>query len=270
MSMIKTECPSKLNLFLKVGSKRNDGYHEIETSFQLIDLTDQMTFEICDRDIVIESDEELLRGTDNTIYKSAEKLKKMFNVSNGAKINIKKNIPLGAGLGGGSSNAATTIVALNRLWNLSLEKKDMFDLAKNIGADVPLFIYGKNSIGKGIGEKLEFTESIKENLLLICPDIQNSTKEMFDELDILRIKNKLIVNSDQNDFWDAYISRSKQVEDFYNNYSQDYELNLSGSGSCIYLRFNKKNEIDKILKKIPTNWRLFFCKPLQYSPICYI
>ena len=139
-----------------------------------------------------------------------------------------------------------------------------------IGADVPLFIYGKNSIGKGIGEKLEFTESIKENLLLICPDIQNSTKEMFDELDILRIKNKLIVNSDQNDFWDVYISRSKQVEDFYNNFSQDYELNLSGSGSCIYLRFNKKNEIDKILKKIPTNWRLFFCKPLQYSPICYI
>ena len=74
--MIKTECPSKLNLFLKVGSKRNDGYHEIETSFQLIDLSDQMTFEICDTDIVIESDEELLRGTDNTIYKSAEKLKK--------------------------------------------------------------------------------------------------------------------------------------------------------------------------------------------------
>ena len=93
---------------------------------------------------------------------------------------------------------------------------------------------------------------------------------MFDELDILRIKNKLSVNSDQNDFWDAYISRSKQVEEFYNSYSQDYELNLSGSGSCIYLRFNKKNEIDKILKKIPTNWRLFFCKPLQYSPICYI
>ncbi len=129
---------------------------------------------------------------------------------------------------------------------------------------------GKNSIAKGIGEKLEFTESIEENLLLICPDIQNSTKEMFDELDILRIKNKLCVNSDQNDFWDAYISRSKQVEEFYNSYSQDYELSLSGSGSCIYLRFNKKNEIDKILKKIPTNWRLFFCKPLQYSPICYI
>jgi len=270
MKKIKTLCPAKLNLYLKVLDKRKDGYHNIDTSFQLIDLADVMSFEVCEKDIFINSNQDFLCGKSNTIYQSAKKIKQMFGIKDGIKINIEKKIPIGAGLGGGSSNAASTIVALKRLWNLNANTSDLIDVAKSIGADVPFFIYGKNSFGQGIGEKLKFTDSIKENLLLIQPDIHNSTQDMFNELDMYREKNNFIANSEQNDFWEIFIKRDSTVRNFYEQNSLDYNLNLSGTGSCIYIRYNKKKELNKILKKIPSNWRFFFCKPLQYSPICYI
>jgi len=270
MKKIKTQCPAKINLYLKVLDKREDGYHNIDTSFQLINLTDEMSFEISEKDICINANQNFLLGENNTIFKSAWKIKEMFGIKNGVKINIKKNIPVGAGLGGGSSNAASTIVALKSLWDLNIDNSDLIDIAKSIGADVPFFIYGKNSIGKGIGENLKFTDSIKDNLLLIQPDIHNSTKDMFNEFDISKEKKSLIVNSEQNDFWDIFIMRSSVVKEFCEQVYRDCELNLTGTGSCMYVRYNDEEELNKILKKIPSNWRFFFCKPLQYSPICYI
>ncbi len=270
MKIIKTLCPAKINLYLKVLDKREDGYHNIDTSFQLIDLADEMSFEISEKNIYLSSNEDFLSDENNTIYKSAKKIKKMFNIKNGVKINIEKNIPVGAGLGGGSSNAASTIVALKNLWDLDINTADLINIAKSIGADVPFFIYGKNSIGSGIGEKLKFTNSIKENLLLIQPDIHNSTKEMFNQYDKRKEKNIIFANSEQNDFWDIFITRSSAVKDFCEQVSKDCELNLTGTGSCMYVRYNNEEELNKILKKIPSNWRFFLCKPLQYSPICYI
>jgi len=270
MKKIKTQCPAKINLYLKVLDKRQDGYHNIDTSFQLIDLADEMSFEISEKDIFINSNDDFLCGQNNTIYKSAEKIKHKFGIKNGVKINIEKKIPIGAGLGGGSSNAAATIVALNSLWDLKIDTSDLIEIAKSIGADVPFFIYGKNSIGGGIGEKLIFTDSIKDNLLLIQPDIHNSTKDMFNEYDIYKEKNIYNASSKQNDFWNIFIMRSSAVKEFYEQISEDYDLNLTGTGSCMYVRYNEKEELNKILKKIPSNWRFFFCKPLQYSPICHI
>jgi len=270
MKKIKIQCPAKINLYLKVLDKRKDGYHNIDTSFQLIDLADEMSFEISEKDIHINSNEDFLCDENNTIYKSAMKIKEMFDIKNGVKINIEKKIPVGAGLGGGSSNAASTLVALKKLWNLDIDTSGLIDVAQSIGADVPFFIFGKNSIGSGIGEKLKFTNAIKENLILIQPDIHNSTKEMFNEFDTCKEKNIFFANSEQNDFWDIFIMRSSAVKEFYEQVSKDYELNLTGTGSCMYVRYNNEEELNKILKKIPSNWRFFFCKPLQYSPICYI
>ena len=121
MKKIKTLCPAKINLYLKVLDKRKDGYHNIDTSFQLIDLADEISFEICEKDIFINSNQDFLCGKSNTIYQSAKKIKQMFGIKNGIKINIKKKIPIGAGLGGGSSNAASTIVALKSLWGINAD-----------------------------------------------------------------------------------------------------------------------------------------------------
>ena len=124
MNHIKTQCPAKINLFLRVLDKRIDGYHNIETSFQLIDLYDLISFEKITDEIIIESNEDYLGGEDNTIYASAIKVKEYLSDKKyGVKINIKKNIPTGSGMGGGSSNAASTIIALNKLWDLNLSKE---------------------------------------------------------------------------------------------------------------------------------------------------
>ena len=146
----------------------------------------------------------------------------------------------------------------------------MINIGKEIGADVPFFICGKNSLAKGIGEKLKDTDSIKDNILLIKPNIHNSTKKMFDELDLQRENYNFKTSSSQNDFWDIFLRRNNTVKKFYNENNKEYDLNLTGTGSCIYVTYDEKKELNKILKKIPSNWRLFFCKPLQYSPICYI
>ena len=119
MNKIKTKCPAKINLYLKVLNKRVDGYHNLETSFQLIDLADDMSFEVCDKDVSIASNKDFLCNTENTVFRSAHKIKGLFKVNDGVKIHINKRIPIGAGLGGGSSNAASTIVALNSLWTVS-------------------------------------------------------------------------------------------------------------------------------------------------------
>ena len=138
MNKIKTKCPAKINLFLKVLNKRVDGYHNLETSFQLIDLADDISFEVCDEDILIASNKNFLCNTENTVFKSAQKIKDLFKINDGIKININKRIPIGAGLGGGSSNAASTIVALNTLWKLNLGITELINIGKEIGADVPL------------------------------------------------------------------------------------------------------------------------------------
>ena len=270
MNHIKTQCPAKINLFLRVLDKRIDGYHNIETSFQLIDLYDLISFEKITDEIIIESNEDYLGGEDNTIYASAVKVKEYLSDKKyGVKINIKKNIPTGAGMGGGSSNAASTIIALNKLWDLNLSKERLSKIAKEIGADVPFFMFGKNALGNGIGDELEEVSSIGDNILIIDPLIHNSSKNMFSLLKQRKeIKNNSLYK--QNHFFDVFVESNKEVKDFVKKFNEAYVINLTGSGSCMFICYKNDEEITQIIKKIPSKWRLFFCKPLQYSPICYI
>ena len=172
-------------------------------------------------------------------------------------------------MGGGSSNAASTIIALNKLWNLNLSEKKLISIAKEIGADVPFFMFGKNALGTGIGDELEETSSIKKNILVIDPLIHNSSKQMFNLLEERKDNNNNSL-SKQNHFFDVFVESNKEVKDFVKKFNKDYVINLTGSGSCMFICYKDEKEINEILKKIPSKWRLFFCKPLQYSPICYI
>ena len=144
--------PAKLNLNLRVISKRIDGYHNLETTFQLIDLFDEITFEKSNESFSISCDGLKIEPENNLIFKSFNAIKKYCEVDEGIRIHLKKNIPVGAGLGGGSSNAATTLIALNKIWGLDLSREDLAKIGKPIGADIPIFIYGKNAIAKGIGD----------------------------------------------------------------------------------------------------------------------
>ena len=267
MREISINSPAKINLYLRVKDKRDDGYHNIDTSFQCIDIYDYMNFKYIESGIKINSEESYLSDEDNTICKSAKILQGFSKNASGAEISIKKNIPVGAGLGGGSSNAASTLVALNKLWGLDLNINVLMEIGSSIGADVPFFVNGKNAIGDGIGDILKETSAITENLLVINPKIHNSTKEMFKLLEVWKGKNKFDSLNQQNHFWNVFIENNPKVRDFYRKNSKKHQIYLSGSGSTMFIKYNSDAEKDKILKIIPSNWRFFLAKPLQYSPL---
>ena len=254
--------PAKLNLNLKVISKRNDGYHNLETTFQLIDLFDEISFEDSDKSFSISCNGLDIKPENNIIFKSFNAIKNYCDIDKGIQIHLKKIIPVGAGLGGGSSNAATTLIALNKIWDLNLSKEELAKIGKTLGADIPIFIYGKNAIATGIGDVLSDVELRERKFLLICPNIEVSTSEMFMKLKIDDLNSKV-----QNSFLDTILRENKSIEEFYVNFINDYDLKLSGTGSTLFIDYDDKDELEKILQKIPKNWRFFFCEGLQYSPL---
>ena len=273
MSEVLIKSPAKINLYLQILDKRDDGYHNIKTHLQLIDIYDHIKFKLSkNRNIYIKSKESYLNNEDNTIYNAAKKLQKYqkCNSFNGVEIEVEKNIPIGSGLGGASSNAASTLIVLNKLWNLNLSEDKLMKIGATIGADVPFFVYGKNAFGEGIGEKLKEVDMIPDKILILNPNIHCSTKKMFSLYDKFLKNNKNISLSNQNHFWNIYLDKNQNIKNFIINNQLEEKINLSGSGSCMFIKYKNKKDIDKIIEKMPSNWRLFFCKPLQYSPICYI
>jgi len=190
MASITLKAPAKVNLFLKVLGKRKDGYHDIYTIFEKISLADKITIASYPHGIKIRSDKIITQRTkDNIAYKAALLIMKEFNISSGVSIYIKKRIPMAAGLGGGSSNAASVLIGMDRLFNLHITKRRMLNLAARLGADVPFFVSGAAfAIGKGIGERLK-PLNIDKKLwhLLIFPGFKSATQsvyEAFDRLDV--------------------------------------------------------------------------------------
>ena len=264
MENLIIKSPAKINLFLKVIKKLANGYHELETAFQLIDLYDTIEFQKTSHKINVSCTDTRIDAEENIVFKAAALLKEVTDSNIGANIKIIKNIPIGSGLGGGSSNAASTICVLNKMWGLGLTNDEMMSVGLELGADVPLFIKGENAYGGGVGEQLIAKKSIDTKLIIIYPNIFNSTKEMFDLYDLQKESDKL---SQQNSFWKAFIDKSEEIKGFCEEYSQKFEICLSGTGSSMFIKYNNDFEKEKILKIIPSNWRFFLAKPLQYSPL---
>ena len=264
---VSISSPAKINLHLKILDKNSDGYHNLDTSFQFIDLYDFMTFEQVKDGIMINTNNSSLNTKENAIYKAAVSLQKLSKKNSGVKITIKKNIPIGAGLGGGSSNAASTIMVLNKMWGLNLNQEQMMNIGKTIGADVPFFIYCTNAFASGIGDIFQEKESDISKYIIIDPKIFNSTQKMFSDYEKLKKNKNEFLKDDQNSFWGIFLKSNREVEDFYKKNSKKYKIYLSGSGSTMFIKYNSNAEKDKILKIIPSNWRFFLAKPLQYSPL---
>ncbi len=172
---IKTLAPAKVNLYLKILNKRPDGYHNIQTVMQPISLYDELEFELTEKDITITCDKKELASTNNLAYKAATLLHQRHNPARGIHIHLKKRIPVAAGLGGGSSDAAAALQALNSLWNLNLTQARLLRLGVELGADVPFFIYRKAALAEGIGERLTPWPSLSCWIVLIKPHFSVST-----------------------------------------------------------------------------------------------
>ena len=263
-------CPSKLNLTLEVLKKKDNGMHEIKSHFQLIDLCDVMHIEKSNaQQSSVRTNASIdIDSKKNLVYQAIEALSEHVSQELHCNIIIEKNIPIGGGLGGGSSDAAAALIGINKIFSLKLNVSELMKIGLKLGADVPFFVAGKNAIASGIGEQLSEINSETNKFLVISPPIHSSTQEMFQIWDELHEQNILQSTAeDENSFLQIFLQRHLEVKAIFKELVVDAPFKLSGTGSTIFCAVEDDKRIRKTLKKIPTKWRHFFCEPLQCSPL---
>lgn len=270
--MIRVPSPAKLNLFLHITGRRENGYHELQTIFQLIDLYDWMIFTpTLDDQIEIDGLSEV-RPEENLIYRAAQILRPHAKKFCGLNIKIEKNIPMGAGLGGGSSNAATTLIVLNQLWECSLNKEQLADYGVKLGADVPIFIYGKNAWAEGIGEHLSFIDLDQKQFIILKPDCFISTQLLFSQKTLTRDSKttkfcayQLEPSNFGNNFEPLARQLYPEVEEAMQYLDQFGQAKLTGTGACVFIEVTNEMNIDEILKHSPC--KSYLVNSLKESPL---
>ncbi|WP_426455992.1 4-(cytidine 5'-diphospho)-2-C-methyl-D-erythritol kinase [Acinetobacter sp. KB005] len=270
--MIRVSSPAKLNLFLHITGRRENGYHELQTIFQLIDLYDWMTFTpTLDEQIKIDGLSEV-RPEENLIYRAAQILRPHAKKFCGLNIKIEKNIPMGAGLGGGSSNAATTLIVLNQLWKCGLNQEQLADYGVKLGADVPIFIYGKNAWAEGIGEHLSFIDLDQKQFIILKPDCFISTQLLFSQKTLTRDSKttkfcayQLEPSNFRNNFEPLARQLYPEVEEAMQYLDQFGQAKLTGTGACVFIEVTNEMNIDEILKHSPC--KSYLVNSLKESPL---
>ena len=271
---------AKINFFLRIGRKLNSGYHNIQSVMQRIELSDKISIEPINEDrIIVECTNKELENENNLAYKTALLLKKKFSITHGVKISMEKNIPLQSGLGGGSSNAATTLLNLNKLWGLKLKEKELIGIAAQIGSDVPFFMGENAALVEGIGEKIKgIKKSFSINIVLINPGFRVPTKWAYSAYDrekpkikdkadiaslikaIERKDIKEIARNVHNDFEPIVTKKYKMINEIKTNLLRNDALNatISGSGPTVFGIFNSIYEAREAFFKIQYDYPFVF------------
>lgn len=273
MTVVTTISPCKLNLFLYITSKRDDGYHNLQTLFVILNHGDKMTFVSTDEDKV-----ELLTDfgfpiQKNLIYKAAMALKDKTNCNKGCKISIDKILPQGGGLGGGSSNAATTLLVLNKLWNLNLSEQELIDLGAKLGADVPIFIKGCTCFAEGIGEILQEKKIQNRYYLVATPECSVPTAKLFAHEKLkkdspIRTFEELMQTPFENCFEKVVVHEYKEVQQLLSILSQFGNSYMSGSGSSCFVGFDNLEDAKRAHKTIcDMNIKCFLSESTDRSPV---
>ena len=269
--------PAKVNLFLHINSKRADGYHNLQTIFQLLDYGDEITFSLRnDGEIKRICGNESISPDKDLILRSAHTLKKYSKTVSGVDIGVIKKIPTGGGLGGGSSNAATVLIALNDLWNLKLPKSELFDIGQTLGADVPVFVNGHSAWAEGKGDILTPINLPRFFYLVVSINKHISTQEIFTHkaLTMSPVQRKIsdfsLVSNPHNDCLDAAIEMEGEIQQALNHLdSTENHLGvarMTGSGCCVFVAFESKEEAVIAKEKLPSQWSGFVAQAIDRSP----
>lgn len=274
--MLKIASPAKINLFLHIVGQRENGYHNLQSIFQLIDLYDYLTFETTQKNDIHIIGTEHIHQTDNLIYKAAKLLQPFAQKFCGLNIHIEKHIPMGAGLGGGSSNAATTLIVLNQLWQCNLSQTQLAEHALTLGADVPFFIYGQNAWVEGIGEYITPITLPDTSYILLKPDCFISTQQLFSQKSLTR-DSKITIFSDyqkqpsifKNNFEIIARDLYPEVDEAMTYLDQFGKAKLTGTGSCVFVEIDKSQfDINYILNHAPC--QSYLVHSLKHSPLYQI
>jgi 4-diphosphocytidyl-2-C-methyl-D-erythritol kinase len=265
--------PAKLNLFLHVTGRRTDGYHELQTLFQLIDLCDTITITMRD-DGRIErpaGPAGVAPHADLTL-RAALALQETSGTALGADLRVHKRIPQGAGLGGGSSDAATTLLALNELWDCRLSLDDLARLALPLGADVPVFVQGSSAWAEGVGDRLTPVAVPAAWYVIIYPGVAMSTREVFQAPELTRNSPVITIRAffqsgGRNDCEPVVRARSPEVAAALDWLAREGSARLTGTGSCVFTARASAADAERLAARVPDRWMSFVARGLNTSPL---
>ena len=273
MISITLPAPAKINLFLRITGRREDGYHNLQTLFQLLDYGDQLKITACKNpDIVLTSTMHNVPTEENLIVRAARALQEVTNCTWGCEIQLDKKLPMGAGLGGGSSNAATTLKALNLLWQCGLSEDQLADIGRQLGADVPVFIYGNSAFAEGIGDQLTPVDLPDDWYLVVTPNIKVSTEEIFSHPQLTRnsppIKIRALLEAQyRNDCQpvvEALYPQVKQVLHWLQRFPNPL---MTGTGASAFCRFDNELSARQAQAEVPQQWNAFVARGSNISSL---
>jgi len=271
--------PGKLNLFLHVLGRRTDGpnagMHELQTVFRLIDRCDRVGVGVReDGEIGFAGD----FGEENLCVRAARLLKQESGTGKGAHLELEKHLPVGGGLGGGSSDAATVLLVLNRLWRLNLGRAELMGLGARVGADVPLFVYGRNALGEGVGERLQGLDLGPAWYLVLTPQVSVSTKEIFSDRALTRDTKPLTMapflsGQGRNDLEPIALRRYPEIAEHLawlkerSPRDSSFVPRMTGSGACVFAEFSRQEDALALHGQLPPAMRGFVAQGLELHPL---
>ena len=280
--------PAKLNLFLHVTGRRADGYHELQTAYVLIDLADWLDFERRDDGAIVREGDLVGPVEGDLAVRAAHALKNAAGTPLGATVGVTKRIPAGSGLGGGSSDAATTLIALNRLWDLNLPRSELNAIGLQLGADVPFFLHGHDAFAEGIGERLTTIELPPLWFAILWPQLHVSTKEIFSDAGLTR-NSKATKIADFSAVAAALAAGATGNLDFPSPLVNDLEpvarrrypiideaikrlervgaARMTGSGSAVFVTTRSKDQAELVIADLPSGWSGWAAKKLVEHPL---
>ncbi len=273
MSSSGWPAPAKLNLFLHITGRREDGYHLLQTVFQFLDYGDTLHF-------MPREDGQIRRlnalpgvpADDDLVVRAARRLKKVSACKQGVDIRVEKRLPMGGGLGGGSSDAATTLVALNRLWSLHLDVDALAKLGLELGADVPVFIRGHAAWAEGVGDILTPVELKEPWFVVLIPGVEVSTAKIFNDPELTRDNPAIKIR----DFLDGHghnvceeivVKHHPAVAEAIDWLSQHGKAMMTGTGACVFAAFDTREQADAVFSARPKQWQGFVARGLNRSPL---
>jgi len=273
---ITISAPAKLNLFLHITGQRGDGYHLLQTVFQFLDYADTISLTLReDQQIVRTSELEGVPAEDDLVVKAARLLQAHCSSPLGVDMSVEKVLPMGGGLGGGSSNAASVLVALNHLWQCGLSQQALMDLGVQLGADVPVFIFAQSAWAEGVGERLKPIDLPKKWFLVLKPQINVSTAKVFTHpqlqrdcstitiRDFLAGQTQNIGNVCEKPVREMY----PEVDEALKDLAKYAESKLTGTGACVFAAFDNRKQAEAAFSELSEKWSGFVAEGMSQSPL---
>lgn len=270
---IRWPAPVKLNLCLHITGRRPDGYHNLQTLFQLLRYGDFLSFKLLDdARVFLRNPLPGVEDEQNLVVRAARLLQSATGCKLGAEISLDKRVPMGGGIGGGSSDAATTLVALNHLWQTGLSLPHLAELGLQLGADVPVFIEGKTAWAEGVGERLQAVPMPENWYLVVTPNCHVSTAEIFSHKDLTRDSADITVaafleQGGRNDCQDLVARLHPEVRQVIDWLNQFGAAQMTGTGASVYCAFASAEAAQSVFCVMPKQWQGFVAQAVNTSPL---